>query len=395
MSTEGGPRAGFRSGAARLLPAFTAFALARIVLSGAALSEGLAPSRAGSWCRFDCGHYVQIALRGYELAPCAASSLAGLWCGNAAWFPGYPVAIQAARAVLPAPRHAAVLVAGICAWLALVILWAALAPPGRADLGPRTPGERAAAVAALALAAFFPGGTYAHAISPIGLHGFATVASLLAAARGSALGAGLAAAVAAFTYPPGALLAPVLAAGFLLDGRGPSRVQLRRATVGAGMATAGLAAVVAVQHHDTGRWLAFVLVQSGYHYSIRSPLTTLADRIAPLFRAPFEGLAEAPAAQTLLVLLIVASAALAVARAARARRLAPRDLFVGLYVAAAWLLPLVIGEVEGGLHRREATLLPVVLLTARLPVFWQALLAGAAATLTWPIARLFFRGVLI
>jgi hypothetical protein len=378
-----------------LLPALVAFALARILLTAAALSEGLAPLRAGSWCRFDCGHYVRIAVSGYELAPCAADSEAGLWCGNAAWFPGYPIAIRAARAVLPAPRGAAVVVAGVFACLTLVILWAALASQGGGDPGKPAPGGRAAAVAALALATFFPGAFYAQVISPVGLYGCATVFSLLAAGRGSPVLAGLGAAVAAFTYPPGALLAPVLAAGFVLDGRDSSLARLRRAALSAGLGALGIVAVLAVQHHDTGSWWAYALVQSGYHNSPRLPTSILAERIGPLFRAPFEGLAEAPAAQTLFVLVVVASAVVAAARSSRGGRLATGDVFVELYVGAAWLLPLIAGEVEGGLHRREATLLPVVLLTARLPVFWQALLAGAAAALTWPMARLFFRGVLV
>jgi hypothetical protein len=394
MTTAAG-RQGPLPRAAWLLPPVVAFVLVRLLLSVAVLSEGLSPLRAGSWCRFDCAHYVRIAVSGYELAPCAAESEAGLWCGNAAWFPGYPLVIRAARAVLPAPRHAAVLVAGIFACLTLVILWTALAPPGGADRGPWAPGDRVSAVAALALAAFFPGGLYAHVISPIGLYGCATVVSLLAAARGKVVAAGVAAAVAALTYPPGVLLVPVLAAGFVLEGRGPYFTRLGRAALGAGLACLGLVAVLAIQHHDTGSWWAYALVQSGYHNSPQIPTSTLAERITPLFRAPFEGLAEAPAAQTLFVLVIIASAVVAAARPARDGRFVAGGAFVELYVGAAWLLPLIVGEVEGGLHRREATLLPVVLLTARLPAFWQVLLAVVAAALTWPMARLFFRGLLI
>jgi len=68
---------------------------------------------------------------------------------------------------------------------------------------------------------------------------------------------------------------------------------------------------------------------------------------------------------------------------------------VALDVVAAWLLPLVIGEVEGGLHRREAALLPIVLLTARLPACLQAALAGAAAVVACAVAVQFFRGRLV
>jgi hypothetical protein len=66
-----------------------------------------------------------------------------------------------------------------------------------------------------------------------------------------------------------------------------------------------------------------------------------------------------------------------------------------LYVIAAWLLPLAIGEHEGGLHRREAALLPLVVLTARLPAPLQAAFAGAAAVVAYAVALLFFRGQLV
>jgi hypothetical protein len=378
-----------------LLPPLAAFVLAHVVLSAAAVSEGLPPLKAGTWCRFDCGHYVRIATRGYELAPCASESEAGLWCGNAAWFPGYPMAIRVALGVLHAPRHAAVLVAAIFACLTLVILWAALAPASGAEAPRLSADQRSRALGALALAAFFPGGLYAHAISPIGLYGCAAVASLIAAARGKVVAAGLAAAVAAFTYPPGVLLVPVLAAGFVLDRRHTLPARLGRAARGATLAAAGVFGILAIQHHDTGSWWAYALTQSGYHNSPSSPLLTLIERTSPLFRPPFEGLAEAPAAQTLFVVVVVASAVFAGLRSSSKGNDRSGDVFVELYVGAAWLLPLIAGEVETGLHRREATLLPVVLLTARLPVFWQVLLALVAAGLTWPMARLFFRGLLV
>jgi hypothetical protein len=102
-----------------------------------------------------------------------------------------------------------------------------------------------------------------------------------------------------------------------------------------------------------------------------------------------------PGAQTLFVLILVASAAVAVARAAKAGTLGRLDLFVSLQTAAFWLLPLSLGGIPEGLHRRETTLLPLVLLTVRLPPAWQGLLAAAAAALTYPMALLFFRGNLI
>jgi hypothetical protein len=378
-----------------VLPPVLAFALARAVLGAAALSAGVPPGKPGSWCRFDCAHYVRIALHGYELAPCFADSHdAGLWCGNAAWLPGYPLLIRAVHSLGVPPRGAAVFVAGVSALLTLVLLWHILRPrPGTVG-GPATP-TFAAALLALALAAFFPGGLYAHAIYPLGPFGLATVLSLWMAARGRAVAAGIAGAAAAFTYPPGLALAPVLAAGFLLDRRADLASRLRRAVVAFLLTASGFGAVVLVQHHDTGSWKAYALAMESYQTALGNPVRAIAMRVGPAFRAPLDVATGVPAAQTVLVLVLVACGAVVVLRAARAGRLASLDVFVSLQTAVFWLAPLCLGQVAEGLHRREATLLPLVLLTVRLPPAWQAPLAAAAAALTYGLGLLFFRGRLI
>jgi hypothetical protein len=378
-----------------VLPPVAAFALARALLSAAAVAAGVEPLRPGSWCRFDCGHYVRIALYGYELAPCPADSyFAGSWCGNTAWLPGYPMLIRAVHSLGASPRGAGVLVAGLCAFLTLALLWNVLLPRA-ARTGASVGGMAPGALLALALAAFFPGGIYAHAIYPLGPFGLATVLCLVTAARGQAVAAGLAGAVAASAYPPGLVLAPVLATGFLLDGGADLASRVRRAVTGALLTVAGFGAVLVVQHHDTGSWKAFALVMGSYHHRVGNPLRAIAGRVRPAFHAPFDMTTAIPAAQTLLVLVLVTSAAVAVARAARAGTLERLDLFVSLQTAGFWLLPLFLGGIVEGLHRRESTLLPLVLLTVRLPPAWQGLLAAAAALLTYPMALLFFRAQLI
>jgi hypothetical protein len=358
------------------------------------LSAGEDPRRPGAWCRFDCAHYVRIATHGYELFQIPGEPTSdGLWYGNTAWFPGYPLLVRAARALVPRPRAAAVVVSGTFALLSLGVVWAALARPRRAGAVGDLALSRS--LPALALAACFPGVIYAHAIFPLGLYCFATVLSLRWAAAGRALAAGVAGAAAAFTYPPGLLLAPALGVGFLLSRRDRVATRLRRAAAAALLTAGGFAAVLAVQYHDTGSWRGFALVQSGYRYGAGNPATTLAGRIAPLFQEPFEGPDEVRGGQTLLVAVLVASATAGAVLAARAAAFGELECLVALYTAAAWLLPLVIGEVEGGLHRREAALLPLVLLTARLPPAVQAILATAAVVVAYAMGVLFFRGALV
>ena len=113
-----------------LLPPLLAFAVSRLVLSTAALSAGVSPAQPGSWCRFDCGHYTTIAVRGYEITPCPAGSRdEGALCGNTAWLPGYPLLVRTLHTLGVRPRRAAVLVSAAFALLSLALIWAALAGP--------------------------------------------------------------------------------------------------------------------------------------------------------------------------------------------------------------------------------------------------------------------------
>ncbi|RPJ57992.1 MAG: hypothetical protein EHM24_29005, partial [Acidobacteria bacterium] len=48
-----------------------------------------------SYVRYDSGHYTGIATNGYDFFPCNPARYGpGRWCGNAAWFPGYPYLIR-------------------------------------------------------------------------------------------------------------------------------------------------------------------------------------------------------------------------------------------------------------------------------------------------------------
>ena len=50
-----------------------------------------------TWTRWDQSHYLEIAASGYRAFPCTQESgfNQGDWCGNASWFPFYPLLIRA------------------------------------------------------------------------------------------------------------------------------------------------------------------------------------------------------------------------------------------------------------------------------------------------------------
>jgi hypothetical protein len=78
-------------------PPLVAFAAAQLALWIAAAATGYRYLSAGSWARFDSTFYVTIAQTGYHLVPCTSVPghfHPGAWCGNAGWFPGYPIVVS-------------------------------------------------------------------------------------------------------------------------------------------------------------------------------------------------------------------------------------------------------------------------------------------------------------
>jgi hypothetical protein len=369
---------------ALLAPAL-AFLFGRLVLLAAAWRAFRGEAETWSldaWARWDSRHYLDIARAGYELFSCAR--LPGYdpsdWCGNTAWFPGYPLLLRPLlRLGLPELPAAAAL-SGLFAFLAIHALWTRLLER-RTERGP---------LLALALAAVAPGAVYQNAVFPISMCVFFQIRALDALLRERWTAAGLWAAAASFSYPSGAFLVFVFAAYGLLVRRAFDLPRLaREALLPSALASAGVLLVFVLQWLAVGDFGAFWKVQGKYGYGSRWPHETLADRLAPLHGG--DGTLF-PALQTLLVAAIMLAVLVALLRSWR--RIEPADALVSLHGLVYWLLPLALG---GGLslHRADALLLPLVLLARRLPLPLQLGLLGACSFTALRVGARFFRGVLV
>lgn len=361
-----------------LLPPLAAFLFGRLVLFAAgrrAFGWGEELWSLNAWARWDSKHYLDIARDGYTLVSCA--QVPGYnpndWCGDTAWFPGYPLLLRPLLRLGLPELPAAVALSGLFALLALHALWTRLLE-ARLERGP---------LLALALAAVAPGVVYQHAVFPISLCVFLQIRALDALRDERWSSAGLWGAAASFSYPSGAFLALVFVAYGL-------RVRRAREALPASVLTAaGVLLVVILQRLAVGDWQAFWRVQGKYGYGNRWPQETFAERLAPLFRS--DGTLF-PALQTLLVATVML--AVIVTLLASWRRLEAADALVSLHALVYWVAPLVLG---GGLslHRADALLMPLALLGRRLPAPLQLALLGALAFAALRVGARFFRGVLI
>jgi len=284
--------------------------------------NGATPLSTASWARWDSGHYADIARRGYVLEHCRAGGPypPTAWCGNTGWFPLYPWLMRVANGVV---------VSLIFEALVLVLLW-------RCFLRER-------GVAALLLAAFFPGAIYQQAMFPISLVVFCALAFIACCERGLWIAAAVCGAASSMAYPTGVVLVPVAIAWMVLHRRWNAWP-----LVGA---LCGYIAVLLVYQVQTGAWNAQFLAHSHYDLGF-APFRFIRERLSPLFGHAGAGTA-ATAAQTLLVFVMMC---LALPRSWRT--------LSGIYCAAYWAIPYVVGG-QVSLYRAEALLVPLAVLVPR------------------------------
>jgi len=369
-------RPALRLGVALLPPALV-FAGARWLFAFAAARAGFDAADPFAWRRWDSGHYLVIAVRGWELFSCAR--LGGRVqdaCGNAAWFPLYPWSLRPLIALGVRPETAGVWISGTAALVMLVVLWNGLL---------RERGLRGLVV--LAIAAVFPGAVYAHAIFPTSLALLFIVLAGAALARRRWVAVGLSGAFLSMTYVTGVLLALPNTVATWLRARA-----LRPAVVAGALSVSGFLAVLLAQQLILGHWDGWYRVYQKGLPAVARPLEAFLAIVQPAFAENPDPRPRTLAAQELTVvgLLVLGLGTAALTR----HRRSPVRAWAAMSALLFWGFPLFAGR-GVSLYRADALVLPVVLLLVDLPVLvllpvllWLANLAGA-------MAELFFSGYLV
>lgn len=370
-------------------PPLLAFALLRLAFA-LATGTGLLDLSPETWARYDSGHYRSIATEGYFVESCAARGEVDITptCSNAAWYPGYPLVAKAVANLGMSWDTAAIVVAQLATVGVLLLLWNGFL---HARLTVRN-------VALLALAAFFPGTVYFLAAFPLSLLALLLLWQIWLFRQHRWYAGAVVGMLASLVYPMTLVLGPAAALWVYLADQSPIRRQrvARAAAVGALISVGTL--VVFVAHQIVlGRWDMSIEQQRWFGASLHNPLLQLWDVLVERdtymqYMGVEHGLTKILAAQTGLVLLMVATVvALAVWK--RAGRTVD-DVGLTVLVVAMWLLPL-FNTIDTGLYRREAALVPLVVLLVRAPT-WLVVSFAAAAVPVWSLmADRFYQYVLI
>ncbi|HZJ55089.1 MAG TPA: hypothetical protein VFD38_13190 [Myxococcaceae bacterium] len=372
------PRRWIRPGlrvAAALVPPVLVFAAVRWLFAIAAARVGYDASNPFSWRRWDSGHYLDIASRGWELFSCAR--LGGRpqdACGNSAWFPLYPWLLRPLLALGLRRETAGVWVSGTAALAMLVVLWNGLLRE-----------RRLKGFVVLAIAGVFPGAVYAHAIFPTSLALLCIVLAGTALARGRWVLMGLSGAALAMTYVTGVLLAVPNAVAAWWRTRA-----LRPAVVAGGLTAAGFVSVLLAQQLILGHWDAWIRTYQKGLPGVARPLEAFLAVIAPVFTNDLPRRTIAIQALTVLGLLVLGLVTAAVTR----HRRNPVRTWAALSALLFWAFPLLAGR-GVSLYRADALVLPVILLLVELPVWLLLPLLLWLARVAEAMGELFFRGYLV
>lgn len=356
------------------LPPVLAWLAGGALLCAAAAATGHDPLHSATWAHSDSFLYEAIARHGYEVHHCAPGEGMNshvVWCGNTAWFPGYPLLLAAVNAVGLPLAPAAVVISWLAAAATLVLLW-------RWFLRPRG--------ATLAYAGFAPGLVYLYAIFPLSLLTLAAVVFLrqLDRDRRVAAGAGV---VAALAYPLGLALVPIVAVVRAVQTR-RSRPPVRYVIAVAGPAVLAGAGFVLAQRLQTGRWTAYFDVANSYG-GLHDPITSITDWAKVLWSAsnPFD-YSLVPVWQFFFVTVLLAVVTVLTIRARRSE-----DAVILAWCIGVWFVPLL--QSHQSLWRSEAALVLLAPLLRLLPRRLTWAVAAVLVVAGFGVAHEFFAGTLI
>jgi hypothetical protein len=352
-------------------PPIIVFLLARAVLILAAACAHQDGWSALSYVRADSVNYLSIAENGYVFFPCNSDPRG--FCGNAGWLPGFPLLIRFFTAMHLPPVASGAWIAGGFALATLILLW-------NVFLGAEV---STSGLLSLALAAFFPGHVYYHAIFPVSMCNFFQLLAIWAHVNRRFVWAGLAGTIASFSYSPGVFLAGVFALdSFWHDPEQPLVRRIRQGALAAGLVAAGFLAFLVMLGLETGVWRAYFLVHATDQLGLHMPWTVLASHLRKAVRPSREY-------PTPIALIIVCCFVWAAWRSPRKRF----DRVLMIFCVTYWLVPLCLGGAIA-LYREEAMLLPSVALSTKLPITVLVFLLLLSLLAVSGIDFAFFKGLL-
>lgn len=381
---------------ARIVPLIS-FVTSNLMMWLTAALTGLSYWTAADRMRWDARIYLSIASDGYESYRCRERfpDLPDVWCGNTAWFPGYPAVVRAVASIGMPYELAGILVSEAFFLGSLLVLWKLFDQRLTWQSG-----------AAMLAAAVFPGAIYFHAVFGISMCLFGLLLTVYAVRRESWILAALGSFIAFSTHMVGVIGVIALAASAAFGWRSFAWPQ-RLLRVGAASVIGALALPWALWkiHFDTGSWTIYWEHQKDAFNTggFFNPFTEL----GAFWAAPFVQMHPPVIQNNWLVnnstlahqsQLVINLAFLVLVVVTAIIRLRKRDLSaweaVAVLIAVGSVAMPLVGGAWTAWYRHNAMML-VALPVLRLPKWAWALLIAVFAVQAIFLAGMWFGGSLI
>lgn len=339
-----------------------------------------------NWLRWDSGHYLQIASKGYELYPCAGKFGFPVnsteVCGNTGWFPGYPILIKLFSFLFKNDIIIAGIISKLFYFLSLLIVLK-IVDIRRFSLK---------SLMFLCIPAFSFGFIYYNAIFPISAVLFFVLSGIYFFIRRKLWLTGLFCFLAAFFYPTGFLLSFVFAIAILISNNKSFKKKAVELLIPLIMGGLGVIAVFAIFQITVNDWTAFIQVQAKYGHSFQSPVknigsfyqnATLLDSFSINYFIHYQSL-----------LIILGYIALSIFFFSK--RMYKNELYLLTYIYLTLFL-IFPWTISGDLSRSraESLLLPFIFLLMGTKIRWIAAILIFLLGLGTPMSYMFFTGVLV
>ena len=339
-----------------------------------------------NWLRWDSGHYLQIASKGYELFPCAGKFGFPLnsteICGNTGWFPGYPLLIKLFGYLFKDEIIIAGVLSKIFYFLSLFMVLKIM------DIRKYSLKN----IIFLCIPAFSFGFIFYNAIFPMSAVLFFALSGIYFFLRRKLWLTGLFCFLAAFFYPTGFLLSFVFAITILIGSHETFKLKAVKLLIPLAMGGLGVLAVFSIFQITVNDWSAFIEVQAKYGHSFQSPIKNIGSflRNASIFNS--FSINHFIHYQSILII----SGYIALSFFFFYRRMYENELYLltYIYITLFLIFPWTIsGELSR--CRAESLLFPFVFLLKETKIRWIALILILLLGLGIPVSYLFFTSVLI
>lgn len=339
-----------------------------------------------NWYRYDSAHYLSIAQEGYTFFPCNGDfnlpTDSNYMCGNAGWFPGYPILLK----LMSLTKVNTILISGVVSklfYFLSLLLITIIAKINNFSLKN---------ILFLLFPTFFFSFIYYNAIFPISAVLFFSLLGFHFHLNNKRWALGCCCFLAALLYPTGFLLSFVFALHILLNKNDSQKKKFLNLLIPLSFGGIGVLLTFLIFHIQVGDWTAYMQVQAKYGHSLQSPIKNVGNMLKRISTDIFSW-------NNIIILqsIIIITSFFGLSIYFFKKKLHTNKLFLLSYIFVFLFLvfPWAVGGSGMSMYRAESLLIPFVFFLKDIKTFWKISILMLLIPFGIITSYLFFTNVLI